>query len=339
MIRDAIRITEDLPAARRTDQTTAIINPRRGLSNPSGMGRFVPAWVWVALLATGMAGCQSKPDKVTQWLGLNVQLVRPTAESVNGAASRGPDRERTFGFLDELGARLVRDAVMDWSVVQPAAGASYDFTLIDDIVTRAQVNEVDILAVCERFPAWASGGRVPAREHAPAFSAFVREFVERYDGDGKKDLPKLRVPITAYEFIRQPEDIAPAEYAYWLKVFYTSVKEAHPDAIVACGGLKSPGLKMFDAPGGDYHLYLEKLLAQPELQGDDYPYFDVVSFHNFPMAYPGRREFDEALTYLRTAMSRHRLSLPIWLTAFGFDSGAREEATQAENLVKWSVRA
>jgi len=296
-----------------------------------------------------MAGCAKAPPKLPSlWLGLNTHLWHSDYDGRwPSAKTSAADRDLSFNLVKELGVPKIRDLFMSWARVQPEPDAPYDFSFSDDLIRRAQDAGVDILAVCWGIPRWAAAEQgelsvdfgVPSRAHSEGFVAFVRTFVERYDMDGRADMPELRQPIRSYEFMNEVERILPGEYAYWLKLFYTAVKQADPASTVAAAGLKSPGLRMIDQSVGDYHKYFERLLVDPALEGASYPYFDVVSFHNYPEHYPGRSEFDDALAYLRTTMARYDLSLPIWLTAYGYNSGAQGEDRQAENIVKWTIRA
>jgi hypothetical protein len=300
----------------------------------------------VALVMMGCAKAPSKPPSV--WLGLNTHLGHSDYDGRWPSAKTAPaDRDIYFNLVKDLGVTRIRDLFMSWARLQPEPDAPYDFSLSDDLMRRAQDAGVDILAVCWGIPRWAAAQQgelsvdfgVPGRDHADAFAAFVRAFVERYDLDGQADMPGLVAPVRSYEFMNEVEEIAPGEYGYWLKLFYETAKQADPNAAVAVAGLKSPGLRLIHQDTGDYHKYFERLLAEPALEGSGFPYFDVVSFHNYPEHYPGRTEFDEALAYLRTTMARYDLSLPIWLTAYGYNSGAQGEARQAENIVKWAIRA
>lgn len=295
------------------------------------------------------SGCAKAPPKTPMlWLGLNTHLGHSDYDGRwPSAKTSATDRDIYFDLVRQLEVTRIRDLFMSWARVQPEAGGAYDFSLSDDLMLRAQDAGVDILAVCWGIPRWAAAGEgelsvdfgVPSREHGEKFAAFVRAFVERYDLDGQQDMPALRQPVRSYEFMNEIEGISPGEYAYWLKLFYETVKQADPNATVAVAGLKTPGLPLLGQSDGGDHTYFERLLADPALRGERYPYFDIVSFHNYPEHYPGRTEFDDALAYLRTTMARHNLSLPIWLTAYGYNSGAQGEARQAENIVKWAIRA
>ncbi len=301
----------------------------------------------IGLAALIYCGACAEP-KTEAWLGLNTHLGHPDYDGRwPSAKTTERDREIYFGLLQELQVPMIRDLYMCWGRMQPAPNAELDFSLTDDLVRRAQAAKIDVLALCWGVPRWAASERgegsidlgLPAREHTDAFKAFVQRFVERYDGDGRHDMSGLRRPIKSYEFMNEVEALPSADYAFWLKTFYQTVKEADPEAVVAVAGLRSPGIKIADQELGDYHLYFGRLLAEPELAGPTYPCFDAVSFHNYPASYPGRTEFDEALAYLRLTMAERQLTLPIWLTEYGYNSGANQEARQAENVVKWAVRA
>ncbi|MBI4580118.1 MAG: hypothetical protein HY718_10480 [Planctomycetes bacterium] len=290
-----------------------------------------------------LGGCVSPPSSA--WIGLNTGVGGAGRATATRPANG--DLPRTFQLVAELKAPLVREAIMNWGLIQPRPGRPYDFAFSDEYVRSAQQANADVLAVFQGIPAWASVtpnlGNVdpglPPRQHAQAFAAFVEAFVERYDADGLADMVSLTRPVRAYQFMCEMEDVDVREYAYWLKLFYQAVKKADRRAVVVLGALRSPGVKTFDQPAGDYPSYFEHLLADPELAGPAYPYFDVAAFNSFPVRYPGRSPFDDAVAYLRQTMADHRLSLPIWLTALGCAGKGAKEGELADNLVKWVVKA
>ena len=304
---------------------------------------LVAGWLAVGLVS----GCM-EPTR-PGWLGLNTHLGYPEYDGTGASAkTSAADRQVCFDLVGELRVPMVRDLLLNWARIQPAPHSPYDFSLSDDLVRRAQARHVDLLALCWGVPRWAAAGPgtspvdlgVPARQYSDEFVRVVRQFVERYDGDGWADMPGLRMPIRAYQFMNEMEDIPPEEYAYWLKLFYTAVTGARAKTVVVLGGLRSPGLRSVDEPEGDRPTYFERLLADPQLAGPHRPYFDVVAFNYFPSLYPGRSEFDDPLAYLRGTMGAQGLKLPIWLTEFGCsNSGTSQEAAQADNVVKWSLRA
>jgi len=255
------------------------------------------------------AGCQNPQ---TAWIGLNMQLghIDYGGEwpSAKGTAS---DRETYFSLVRDLGVHHVRDLFMSWHRCEPQPGKPYDFSLSDDLARRAAAADTDLLAVCSVIPSWAAAQSssvswsfgVPRRDQSDAFVRFVAAFVDRYDGNGTRDMPGLRRPVRCYEFMTEEEYVPAAEYAYWLQLFYKTIKRVNPKVQVVLGGLSSPGLKSVSRPQGDYDTYFERLLGCAELAGPAYPYFDVAAFHNYPMNYPGRQPFVDSLDYMRRTMA------------------------------------
>lgn len=295
------------------------------------------AWMWM------LSGCAA-PER-SGWIGLNTSVYQPAEATARPVGAE--NLSRTFALVDELDVPFVRDAVMNWALLQPQPDMPPDFAAADAYVRAAGKVECEILAVFEGVPGWALDraadgaivGGLPSRRHASAFAAFVSAFVERYDGDGRDDARGLTLPVRAYQFVCEMEHTPPHEYAFWLELFHRSVKQADPTATVVLGGLRSPGVPFFDEVGGEYPRYFERLLGEPDLQGPAYPCFDVVAFHGFPVRYPGRPPFDEAVAYLRQVMVSHKFNRPIWLTAFGHPARDMRDAEQAEQLVKCAVRA
>ncbi|HSW44495.1 MAG TPA: beta-galactosidase [Phycisphaerae bacterium] len=291
-------------------------------------------------LGTGCA-----PGAREAWIGIDLRPGHAVAGSQPASAPAPPaDRRVDFQLVRQLGASLVRANIMNWAAAQPVAGGAYDFSMPDRFVRMAQQNNIDLLAVCGGIPVWATAdppAAVPARDKSEAFAAFVQAFVDRYDGDGRRDMPGLRKPIRDFECLQEMEDVPPAEYAAWLRLFHDIVRKTDPKARVVLGSLRTPGLNTPDQ-AKDYSTYFERLLADPALQGPAYPCFDVVAFHNFPRRYPGRPAFEHAVAYLRQAMAAHHFDRPIWLTAFGADSNApnaRGDDRQAADLVCWTIHA
>lgn len=86
-----------------------------------------------------------------------------------------------------------------------------------------------------------------------AYANFVEKLVERYDGDGKDDMPELKTPIKYWEIMNEPEmqggsiggageDLkffvgTPQEYLEILKTSYQAIKKADPEAKVAHAGM------------------------------------------------------------------------------------------------------
>lgn len=306
------------------------------------IGRLLSIVVALALVFS--AGC-SEPYRPTGWIGVNSGLAGPLAVTATRPASEA-ECHATYGLLSELGVRAARDELMNWSLAQPKSDGGLDFRRSDELIRGLQLAGMDVTAVFCGVPAWAgakwqgAGLRcgVPAREHVERFRAFVTRFVERYDADSRLDLSGLRRPVHAYQFMDEMEDVPAAEYAFWMGEFYTAVKQADPRATVVLGSLRSPGIKLVNAPEVAYIDYFAELLDTPEWAGGANVPFDVVAFNNFPGTYPGRTPFDDSMAYLRQVMAKHKLERPIWLTAYGCRGGGSPDS-QSDNLIKWTLRA
>jgi hypothetical protein len=302
-------------------------------------------FVGAACLAVG---CHAP---TSNWIGINTELGHGDyGGQWTSAKNTAADREIYFRLVQELGVKNVRDLFMSWYRVEPREGQAYDFSVSDDIARRAGEAGVDLLALCWVIPSWAAEDQtgaawsfgVPRRDKADAFVRFVTAFVERYDGDDLVDLHGLKRPVHCYEFLNEMEAVPVAEYAFWLKLFYQTVKAADPWAKVVLGSLGSPGYRMATRPTGDYHTYFDRLMASGQLAGRGYPYFDAVGFHNFPSSYPGRTPFANAALYLQQVLERHGVDRPIWLTEFGCDSRDSEpggQSAQAAEIVKMAIEA
>ncbi|GMU22766.1 MAG: hypothetical protein AMXMBFR13_28500 [Phycisphaerae bacterium] len=301
----------------------------------------------LAILGAG-SGCVSPPPGRTAWLGLNTHVPETTGWTARPTDERSePVGSPVLAPLRELSVPMIRDRLMDWSRVQPAPDARYDFSTSDAVIREAQAAGADVLVLFAGIPAWAAGtgpggsppARLPAREHAPAFASFVRSFVERYDGDAVEDMRGLRYPIRAYEFQSEIESLPTAEYAFWLRTFHDAVRKADSRTVISLGSLRSPGVRGVHSSDSDDPDWFEQLLAEPALQRGTFPPFQAISFINYPPDYPGRVEFADALAYLRRVMADHGLNLPIWLTEYGGGGVAADEHRQAHQVVKWALQA
>lgn len=296
----------------------------------------------VLTVSSILVGCAGEPEK--DWLGIDIRLSPPPVGSQPAtSAAAAVDQDVDFRFMKELGVAQLRADLMNWSRIQPTPESRFDFSWPDSVVRLAQQSSIDILAVCGPIPAWASSSAapgLPALDKGSSFSAFARAFVERYDGDGVGDMPGLRRPIRAYEFIPEMEGSPTADYAACLKLFHDAVKAANSKGRVVLGSLTSPGVRDEGRPIADHHTWFERLLADPALQGPGYPYFDVVGFFNYPRRFAGRPPFEHAVTYLQQAMNGRHFNRPLWLTGFGASSSGTLEGAeqrQAADLVSWAI--
>lgn len=303
------------------------------------------------------------------------------------ARSSAADRRRMLDLMREAGLRDLREALLQWGEVEPERGAPYDFSLSDGLVRAAGERGIEILGLFTALPLWATTDQPgpyarnmspqdprtfpPRREFEGDFRRFVYSAVRRY-GSTEDSLPGLKKPVRYWEFYNEVDAgwwQDPEVYGYWLKAFYEEVKRADPEAHVVLAGLASAAISVASAPHEHAPDYLERLLASAALQGPEFPYFDVVNIHDYPMVYGSqvisgevRREFmsrnagleprgvitgyepllfslNVMKAYLQRVMDTHQLQLPIWLTEIGDNSQFTGPREQAARLIKYLVHA
>jgi hypothetical protein len=199
-----------------------------------------------------------------------------------------------------------------WDSSQSSSGAAYDFSGMDKIVRKYSFKKIGILATLWPFAEWDQAnnpnfescavsdkdeflqgnrdkeGKVETGSYLPrhrcqptdwdAYSAWVRAVVERYDGDGVNDMPKLKYPIKYWEVMNEPdldgEDTLDFwkgdadDYAKLLEETSLAVKSADPSAQVLIAG----------AAGGDdrfLDFYRTLFSSHPGISSN----FDIANVH------------------------------------------------------------
>jgi len=119
-----------------------------------------------------------------------------------------------------------------WGFIE-AVKEEYDFSMTDDYVKSAQENNVAILGTIWPFADWDQSvchssecevstadifypevkmgfkNGIPKSRCAPCnyddYQKFIGKLVERYDGDGVEDMPRLTIPVKYWEVLNEPE--------------------------------------------------------------------------------------------------------------------------------------
>lgn len=154
------------------------------------------------------------------------------------------------------------------------------------------------------------------------YQRWVREIVERYDGDGHNDAPDLLRPIYYWEVDNEPDvhfhkpypnpgqDLSPGEFetpSEYVQVFEATasgIREASPGAYILNGGT-------FDSSQPEGSQYLRQVLAAPGVAKD----LNILSFHAYFEDRDGHR-FDQGMENIE----RMRGDRPLWLTETGVPS-------------------
>lgn len=190
-------------------------------------------------------------------LGAEISLGAPAARApLDSPADALPYESSPFGFLPayvghipdlsfveavDIGIRWNRPSkTVFWAEVQPdTASPVYDWTHYDPRY-RAEPPGINLMSTIEvedrQDPSGYSrpGSYLPI--DIPAYRAFVRAAVERYDGDQVDDMPGLTVPIHYWQVSNEISDNFTG-FAQLQAITYTAIKEACADCQVLIGGV------------------------------------------------------------------------------------------------------
>jgi len=217
-------------------------------------------------------------------------------------------------FILEAGAKWIRPHLGPflWESMQEDVGEDYDFKVTDNLVKAYQDDSIGLLITLWPYAEWDLKNRLdysdcavgkndeflpdirvkdemylPLHRCNPhdwnAYEDWVIAVVERYDGDGVDDMPKLVMPIKHWEVMNEPDlswdnsefkdtrldfyQEGPEEYAELLKKTYTAIKSADYDAEVVIAG----------AAGGN-ESFLEFYRQVFEVSGIE-NYFNIANVH------------------------------------------------------------
>ena len=233
--------------------------------------------------------------------------------------------------LDAESATMHRDGVeserfeIAWDLVEPRQGV-FDFSAIDRKVAAAARNDIDVLGLVVRSPAWAAtnpGNPFSAPRDPAAYAAFVRTLIGRYGPRGSfwaanPSLP--RRPVRNWQIWNEPNisinwDVQPWQngYARLLKAAYPAVKSADRGARVVMAGLANFSWRDLSKA------------YKAGVRGS----FDVAAVHPFS----GRPSNSVKITRLnRDVMNRNGdARKPIWLTELTWSSAKGRKTPLTQN--------
>ena len=169
-----------------------------------------------------------------------------------------------------------------------------------------------------------------------AYSEFIQKVVERYDGDGKNDMPNLKIPVKHWEIINEPsmqggstggagEDLkffvgTPKEYFEVLKTSYEAIKKADPQAKVLHAGM-----------AGMHKNFVE--FWTPIFKLGAGKYFDIANIHSISTT---REQEDLYVLKFKEFLKKFGLAdKPIWVTEaqYGELQKKPEDTVEFDKLV------
>jgi hypothetical protein len=323
--------------------------PTKGVVNidPGGTFRYVPD-------VEARWGANTTPGVDTDSFGVTVSdgnggsttfnvsvTIAPPSTSAAAIDQRGTtvamnvqemyfySQAQTDSALDLLkadGVDTIR-ILIPWAGVE-ATNDVWTWSAVDRMVNSAAARNMQVLAILNSPPAWAVVPGTPALGGPPADLQEAAEFVgmvaTRYAG--KVSAYEVWNEVNYYKFW-QPTPNA-AEYTELLKVAYTAIKAADPNAVVVAGGIAATpdsGTQMVDAARFVSEMY----------EAGAAGYFDALSFH----PYQYNVQFSQGSPYPSSPLTLiteiHDVMVAngdgnkkIWATEYG-EPSLYTEATQA----------
>lgn len=244
-------------------------------------------------------------------------------------AMPGPARE--FAALKVPAVKFYPDEIT-WGSMQKSPDAAIDFSKLDRLVREYQRAGFQELVIClKSASAWGSKDAknplalknlAPRTEHVGKYAEWIRSVVERYDHDGKDDMPDLVDSVRYYEIGSEYSTFEPepaAEYVEMLESAYRAAHKASAGVIVLNAGFLTTTALRSHPPPEKYEAafaaadaatqgrILHKKLADVRAVLDRPDIFDSVSFH----ALGDPLEIEDTVAWLRHEMRRRKYDKPV----------------------------
>lgn len=245
-------------------------------------------------------------------------------------------QDSAYKEAKDIGVKWHRPSMyMVWFAVQKDLNSqSYDFSVFDKYYGNI-LSEINILAnITSRLRQ--ESEYTLAKSFLPndgqKYLDFVKVVVERYDGDGKSDMPNLKNPVLYWQVDNEPNTRGMIkDFAKLQKITYGAIKEACPQCKVLVGGAAQPispdkkGLfvmdeqEFFDRFGEEYEPILK------ELNGYG---FDIFDFHWYGEADDDYRKLGLVYEQMKILLKKYGFgNVPIWITEMGAYSGGPSNKT------------
>ena len=256
--------------------------------------------------------------------------------------------------IEETGATWLRPnfGYFVWGVMQKDANAPIDFSKTDEVVSNAQKHGLHLLVTLFPFADWdqksygeeckvlpndralpqkKGGFETPGLPYYrcnpndwAGYAKWLDAVIERYDGDGKEDMPGLKDPIRYYEIGNEPDLTlgkdpknedgmvfylgSPENYGELLQKSYTIIKAADKKTQI-----------LIAAPAGiqdEFQKFWKRVFSTPKIAD----YFDIANIHCISV--PGQnRETPETISAsdlnvsaYKKLLADYKIIKPIWVT-------------------------
>jgi len=241
--------------------------------------------------------------------------------------------------------------VYNWSdldsEVKQLQALGLDMTMVlSPIINAFGAERQQVIAEVAKYPSlgyWLRQGNpgefklYPHDETLPIWVAFVKAAVERYDGDGKSDMPGLKYACRNWHFVEEypcPE-LEDTAYLDLLRITSEAIKSTDPQAKVILAGLAGNFTQYFAFMDGyitDEDAGVQDSVKHTRLwwntnkfwssakktyenildQGRDY--FDIVDIHTYV---PKESFFEGEVDYIQQTMLKLGYQKPLWIIEGG----------------------
>ncbi|MGV0853358.1 Ig-like domain-containing protein [Mycolicibacterium phlei] len=240
------------------------------------------------------------------------------------------DTDRTLDLLKEAGVTNIR-ILVPWMGVELFDDV-WTWGAVDRMVNGAAARNIEVLAVLNSPPVWASVPNVPLLTGRPAdpaeFAEYAGKVATRYAGK-----------ISAYEIWNEPNYMgfwAPApnaaQYTEILKAAYPVIKAADPNAVVLAGSVASV-IDFFNITVSPVRFIKEMYAAGAA------GYFDAIAFHPYLYTLKFSKGGSTVNAPLWQAKEIYKLMVAngdgnkkIWATEYGQPSHLVSEESQADYI-------
>ncbi|MFZ2970691.1 MAG: hypothetical protein WA063_06080, partial [Minisyncoccia bacterium] len=264
-----------------------------------------------------------------------------------------------YNNVQDIGVKWIRPGMdIGWSSVQPTKehieNGLYEWTIFDKLYGEVP-SGVNVLATITVGHVNLGLGIKPGtwefidKEVEGYYLKFIKELVERYDGDGYKDMPGLKNPIKYWQtqnepiFINNKEQVMKGDinldwrgFSRFQEITYKAIKETDPNALVAIGGLATGHAihsnEPFFARKEREEFYIPLLR---NLQGKYIDIFDI-HFYGSDTGWPSNWiEMKDIYLLFRQELDQNGYkNTEIWFTEIALPSNPFGEKLQANNLIK-----
>ena len=282
--------------------------------------------IQVLLLATGVSGAESEAFVRSEPFGFGIEYMVPGLAGLYAATGATWAKAAPAGF--------------DWGSIEPKAPIkgkhTYNWILPDTIIREYQqagfrhfhiyTQARSPWASSEPLPPLGHPAFMPKPEYLDDYAEYLRNLVERYDGDGVDDMPGLRFPIRYWEIEAEWGTFwqsSVADYLQLLRLANRTIKAADPQAKIILQGFLlmgifdgDPNLENLEAKKADpvHGAKVRQGLADLEVVLKHGDLFDIVEFHSLG----DWSEIIGTTRFLRAAMRRNGYEKPIWAGDINF---------------------